>query len=215
MQKREQKRNFVVLLLICGSFWFGCETSANSERGSNQNKVAEVIIPFANSDAKIKDNSSTETNENISGAIASPTPVKAETLKIINRYISGVAEVSGASEYKEARKIIYGDVDGDRDEDAVVQFTIEGEGGGNYYAFYLAVFRNENGKFKPLTDEVVGGKLKRNVALKQIKNGKIYLDTEDYDKDDGACCPSIKGKTVYILKNKKLKEVKENNKNKR
>jgi len=214
MRKREQKINFVVLLLICGSFWFGGETSANSESGSIQNKVAENVKAFANLEPELKNNNLTQTNEIISQAIASPIPpAQSEVLKIINRYIAGVARVSGASEYKEARKIIYGDVDGDRDKDAVVQFTIEGEGGGNYYAFYLAVFGNENGKFKLLTDEVVGGKLKRNVNLRQIKNGKIYIDTQDYDKDDGACCPSIKGKTIYILKNKKLKEIKENKKN--
>ena len=85
MQKYEQKRIFAILLLIFGSFWFGFETSANSDN----------VKPFADSRTCLVNNGSGETNENTSEVVALPTPDKSETLKIINRYIVGVALVSG------------------------------------------------------------------------------------------------------------------------
>jgi hypothetical protein len=181
-------------LLIFGCFLIGYKSSVNAEHDAKQSNASESA------------------NEKINPA---PTPDKTDGQKTINRYIAGVAKVSGASEYKKARKIIYGDIDGDADADATVQFTIEGIDGGNNYTFYLAVFRNENGKLKPLADDVVGGKLNRNVTLKLVKDQKIYFDTEEYAENDAACCPSIKGKTVYILKNNKLTEVKANSRNKK
>ena len=119
-----------------------------------------------------------------------------------------MAKVSDAEEYKEARKILDGDLDGDGDEDTAVQFTIEGMGGGNMFSFYLAVFRNDNGKFTAVTDEVIGGKLNRNVEFTKIENGTMYFDTKNYADGDGACCPSIAGKTSYILEGNKLVEKK-------
>lgn len=56
-----------------------------------------------------------------------PTPIAAQVnlQKAIDRYIEKVRE--DADEYKEARKIIYGDVDGDGTKDAVVQYTLEAQ----------------------------------------------------------------------------------------
>lgn len=51
--------------------------------------------------------------------------------KVIKNYIEKVRE--DASEYQEARKIVYGDVDGDGVKDAVVQYTLEGFGGGKFF----------------------------------------------------------------------------------
>lgn len=193
MNKYKQKIKMILPLVIFVCVLIGDKTQVNARSGIG-------IGTFENTSGQIK---------------PLPTPDKTDGQKTINRYIAGVARTSGASEYKEARKIVYGDIDGDGDADAAVQFTIEGAGGGNMYTFYLAVFRNENGKLKVVTDDAVGGKLNRNVTLQQIKAQKIYLDTEEYAENDGACCPSIKGKAVYVLKNNKLAEIKTNNKNKK
>ncbi|MFN2391849.1 MAG: hypothetical protein ABR566_07755 [Pyrinomonadaceae bacterium] len=151
MQNYRQKSGFVILLLIFGGFVFGCNTSAGNEDGLNQNEVLENSALTVSLDATSDNGNSVITSENAGEKTnASPTPNEADSKKIINRYLAGVAKVSGASEYVEARKIVYGDLDGDSD-DGAVQFSIEGMGGDNYYAFYLAVFRNENGKLKPLT----------------------------------------------------------------
>lgn len=209
LQKKSQIAvSFVFFLLISGSSLSGCRTSSNADRSSDQAKVAEGAASVEKS-AQTNTNS---VNANASGIDKDANSSSLQTIdkvqrdQAIDRYIKGVAKVSDAAEYEQGRKILYGDLDGDGDEDAVAQFTVEGMGGGNNYGFWLAVFRNDGGKFSGVTDEVVGGKMNRNVELEKIEGGKIYLDTTSYDGDDGACCPSIEGKTSYILQGKKLVE---------
>jgi hypothetical protein len=69
-----------------------------------------------------------------------PTAIAAQANleKTIERYVEKIRD--DASEYKEARKILYGDVDGDGTKDAVVQYTLEGAGGGNSWGQSLVVF---------------------------------------------------------------------------
>lgn len=219
MRKIIFKTCFIFALLIFGIFLSACtRQAANTVQNSTENKGGgEASAPVDNSaekNAAGNEISNTQPNAR-SNVQVSATPDKEQKQKTIDRYIAGVAKVSDAEEYKEARKILDGDLDGDGDEDAAVQFTIEGMGGGNNYGFYLAVFRNENGKFTAVTDEVIGGKLNRDVEFKKIENGKMYFDTKSYGKDDGACCPSIPGKTGYILEGNKLKEVKTKSENKK
>ncbi|MDQ3712408.1 MAG: hypothetical protein M3388_09340 [Acidobacteriota bacterium] len=54
-------------------------------------------------------------------SLLAPAPIaaQADLQKAIDRYIEKVRE--DASEYTEARKIVYGDIDGDGKKDAVVQ----------------------------------------------------------------------------------------------
>lgn len=203
---------FAFLILFALSF-SGCNVSINPPQTANTNTAnatnsAEVSKSSGDSVIanKLSENKTENTNSSPSSAA---TPDKVEGQKVIDKYIAGVAKVSDGEEYKEARKILYGDIDGDGDEDAVAQFTVEGMGGGNNYSFELAVFKNDSGKLTAVTDEVVGGKLNRNVELKRIEKGVIYLDTKEYAEDDGACCPSIEGKTSYILQGKKLVEKKQ------
>ncbi len=47
----------------------------------------------------------------------------------INRYIAGVAKVTQTAEFKDARQVLFGDLDGDNDKDVVVQFTLENASG--------------------------------------------------------------------------------------
>ena len=75
--------------------------------------------------------------------------------KTIDRYIEKIRE--DASEYTEARKIVYGDIDGNGKKDAVVQYTLEGAGSGNSWGQNLVVFLNKKGVYKASGDETVGG----------------------------------------------------------
>ena len=180
------------------------------EQNSNVNQNIEESSASTGSSNE-KNANSVINNETVNAQTntqTSATPDKEQKRKAIDQYIAGVAKVSDAEEYKEARKVLDGDLDGDGDEDTAVQFTIEGMGGGNNYGFYLAVFRNDNGKFTAVTDEVIGGKLNRNVEFTKIENGTMYFDTKNYAADDGACCPSIAGKTTYVLEENKLVEKK-------
>ncbi len=201
---------FISVLVIFATVLSGCDKSATNT-AQNSNAGQKVEEKSSSAEGKTTENNLnavdvSETEKTIANVQISATPDKEQREKAIDKYIAGAAKVSDADEYKEARKIIDGDLDGDGDEDAAVQFTIEGMGGGNNYGFYLAVFRNENGKFTAVTDEVIGGKLNRDITFTKIENGKLFFDTKAYAKDDGACCPSLAGKTSYILDGKKLVE---------
>jgi hypothetical protein len=129
--------------------------------------------------------------------------------KVINAHIRKEARSQGAAEYREARKVLYGDVDGDGDEDAVAQYTIEGMGGGNSFAQMLAIFTNQNGVYSFATKEVVGGKFAyRTSMLTSIENGKIYLSTESCpEPPQGLCDNPKKGHAIFTFNKGKLKEL--------
>jgi len=83
---------------------------------------------------------------------------------------------------------------------------IEGRDNTNHHEHFLSIFRNTEGKFEMLTDEKIGERQYRNIGMQRISNGRIYFDTNNWADDDPACCPSIKGKTSYVLVGNKLIE---------
>jgi len=126
--------------------------------------------------------------------------------KTIERYVEKIRD--DASEYKEARKILYGDVDGDGTKDAVVQYTLEGFGGGNSWGQSLVVFLNKKGVYKMSADETVGGKFFRTFDLLKIVSKEIIGATETCPEGyPQGLCENPKRKQVrYVLLNGKLKE---------
>jgi hypothetical protein len=128
---------------------------------------------------------------------------------VINAHIRKEAKSQGAAEYREARKVIFGDVDGDGDDDAVAQYTIEGMGGGNSFAQMLAIFTNQKGVYRFATQEVVGGKFAyRTSKLTNVENGKIILSTETCaEPPQGLCDNPKKGQAIFTFNNGKLKEL--------
>jgi hypothetical protein len=129
--------------------------------------------------------------------------------KAINDHIQKEAKSQGAAEYREVRKVIFGDVDDDGDKDAVAQYTIEGMGGGNSFAQMLAIFTNQKGVYRFATQEVVGGKFAyRTSTLTNIENGKIILSTETCpEPPQGICDNPKKGKAIFTFNQGKLKEL--------
>lgn len=131
--------------------------------------------------------------------------VKAQTNlnKAIAAHINKVRE--DASEYKKARKIVQGDVDGDGTKDAVVQYTLEGYGGGNSWGQSLAVFLNKKGVYKLEADETVGGKFFRSFTVLKVENKTITGKTETCPEDEpqGLCeNPAKKNVKLVLLKGK-------------
>lgn len=126
--------------------------------------------------------------------------------KLVNAYIAKVSE--DAEEYRQARKIVYGDVDGDGAKDAVVQYTLEGAGGGNSWGQQLVVFLNVKGVFKASGDETVGGKFFRSFNLQKVAGKQIIGATETCPEDEpqGLCKNPAKKQVKYVLLNGKLKE---------
>lgn len=134
------------------------------------------------------------------------TPAQTDLEKTIDRYIEKIRD--DAEEYKKARKIAYGDVDGDGAKDAVVQYTLEGAGGGNGWGQNLVVFLNKKGVYKMTADETVGGKFFRSFDLQNVVGKEIVGESETCPDDEPqGLCENPKRKQVkYILLKGKLKE---------
>lgn len=127
--------------------------------------------------------------------------------QVINAYIASKEGEDSGRERKETRQIIYGDIDFDGDKDAVIEYTLVGAGGGNSYGQNLAVFRNTNGQFEILTDEVVGGKFYRSFNLEHIADGRIYGVTETCaDTSQGLCQNPKVEQVTFVVQDNKLKE---------
>jgi len=139
---------------------------------------------------------------------SSPAEAPDDADAIVDSFISRQAKKLGAEEYREAREVRRGDVNRDGKSDVVVLYTLEGFGGGNSYTQYLAVFLGKRNDFRFAANVMVGGKMIRNVSLKSVADGRIHFDTDEYRKNDPACCPSRKAKAVYMLSNGKLRSVK-------
>ncbi len=117
----------------------------------------------------------------------------------IDKFISGQATREHGEEYSGARKVVTGDLNGDRVPETVVLYTIEGQNGSNNHVQYLVVFTRANGQLVHLTHTSVGSKTYRDAELDSITNGLINLTTLGYAKNDPACCPTLKGKAWYKL----------------
>jgi hypothetical protein len=125
----------------------------------------------------------------------------------INSFIIQQAKRERATEYEDARSIVQGDLNADSAEDAVVLYTLEGQGGSNQYLQYLAVFINRKGKLVYANHQLVGGKNRRSIESVSIKDGKINLQTLEYLPTDASCCPSKKGQMRFILSAGRLKKI--------
>ena len=125
---------------------------------------------------------------------------------VIDTFIAAHARKLHGEEYREARRMVSGDLNHDGQADLAVQYTLESMGGSNDYHFYVAVFLNQQGHYVYAASRQVGGKRQRDVTLQAIKDGKVLCDTLKYKPQDPSCCPSQPGHAVFILQGKQLKE---------
>ena len=142
----------------------------------------------------------------MSMVMASVRSMPQQDTAVIDGYITAQAKREQGEEYREARKVGDGDLNGDGVPDVAVLYTIEGQRGSNNYIQYLAVFVRANGKLVAITHAKVGGRFYRSVESLQIKDKAILLETLDYTQKDAACCPSKKSSTEYSVVANKLRE---------
>ncbi|UZR28262.1 hypothetical protein [Methylococcus mesophilus] len=137
-----------------------------------------------------------------------PLPGLSDTMPVVERFIRDQARKTAGVEYKEARQLGRGDLNGDGKEDVAVLYTLEGFHGTNAYRQYLAVFSLVRSGLRQRTHREVGGKGWRDVDMLAVANGSIQLRTKEYADSDPSCCPSINGAVRLVLKGNRLKETK-------
>lgn len=141
-------------------------------------------------------------------AVTSPQLDPAEVVRtvlspdgdVIDEALAKEAERSqGAAEYREARKLIEGDLTGDGTSELVVLFTLEGGGGRNGGGGFLAAFQhNASGQLGAVdTIPVTGyGVSAQDV---QIEQGAAIVKLLVQGPDDPGCCPSEELEGRYVL----------------
>lgn len=119
---------------------------------------------------------------------------------VIDQALAKEAERSGGvAEYREARKLIEGDLTGDGTPELVVLFTLEGLGGGNGVGGFLAAFqRDASGQLSAVdTIPVTGyGVSAQDV---RIERGAALVKLLVQGPDDPTCCPSEEFEGRYVL----------------
>lgn len=195
-KKRESSNVWMyttLALVLVGAIGLGIYFLENQSKqiDSNKNEVAKVNEIQANNGDSNSENVHLATNANAETPTPISTPDKAQLQSVMNKYIAGVAKVSDLMEHKEERKIIYGDLDNDGDDDVAVLSLLGFKTGGNFYVQSLAVFRNNEGKYNAITDTDVGSFSKGYAELKSIKNGTIIVEVDAKRKN-------------YTLKNNQL-----------
>ncbi|WP_246333607.1 hypothetical protein [Stenotrophomonas tumulicola] len=128
--------------------------------------------------------------------------------EVIDAAIAEAAkQADGATEYKEARKQVEGDLTGDFKPDVVVMYTLEGQGGGNGAGTNLAAFlREPAGQLHLIATTSVAG-LGMVVKDIVIKDASVHLTLLMQVPDDPDCCPSIEEPAQYVLHGGKWMQV--------
>ena len=102
-------------------------------------------------------------------------------------------------EYQQGREL-YGDLDGDGVEDAVV-FLIE-RGGGTAAFTYIAAQLNQDGQ--PVDAGAVMVEDRTQILAETITDGQVILEITTRGPGDGDCCPSYKTRRTYTLESGRL-----------
>lgn len=112
-------------------------------------------------------------------------------------------------------KVLRADLDGDGDQDAVVQYNVDNKDGGNYSQSFLATFlntRSGTGKralvFAAETSAgIFGTAMGEQLELLRVSKRRIVCARSVYEADDGVCCPTPKGNAIFTLQNGKLRRL--------
>jgi hypothetical protein len=142
----------------------------------------------------------------IIAAAAGPLwPIEIHSLgKVIRGESARLTRPQGAvvKEFVDGRKILRADVNGDRHEDLVVLFTLDR---GDLWVQYLTVLSSTGA---PLATTEVSRKGFRSVDLDRAQGPVIQLTTKGYRPEDAKCCPSLPGSASYLLRGRRLSEIK-------
>ncbi|WP_426160354.1 hypothetical protein [Pseudomonas sp. TSRC2-2] len=111
-----------------------------------------------------------------------------------DRMIANEIAQDGGDEYKDARQVIFADLNNDGIQDAVLLYTIEGQGGGNGYFQSLAAFIGGSAGWDFRGKAVVGNGVQ---DIQVIDSQTLKLTVLSVGPDDADCCPSVQSTENY------------------
>lgn len=128
--------------------------------------------------------------------VAEPVAGQAEAAleAAINNLIASEIAKEGGAEYTDSRQVIYMDLNEDSQPDAVVLFTVEGQGGGNGSYQSLAGFYRSGAGWMYQGHSVVSGAV---TDIKAAPGQQVAVSTLTSGPDDPRCCPSVQGIDIY------------------
>ena len=110
----------------------------------------------------------------------------------------------GGAEYAEARVVQELDLNADGAQDALVLYSIEGQGGGNSAVQTLAVFHSEEGGYALRASTVVNGSA---TGVKLLAPQTIAVSSLTLGPDDPMCCPSVESLQKFSWNGQELVEL--------
>ncbi len=130
-------------------------------------------------------------------AVISDNPVPSyETVTLPNGVYKNEAERYTAQLLNRPGLIQFGDVNGDRRDDAVVLLVINTGGSGQF--IYLTAVLDINGQPKALPPVLLGDRIQPKSVT--IQNGQVAIDMVSHGPNDPLCCPTRPIQQVYQMR---------------
>jgi hypothetical protein len=129
---------------------------------------------------------------------------QAESVTVKNGEFSEEKKVDDFVErfYFEIFSVVYGDVNNDKKEDAVVLSVCNTGGTGNFTEGF--VYELKNGKPALLTRIPGGDRAHDGLVEARVENGLIIVERNDAGENGGACCPEFIVTSKYRVRGDKL-----------
>jgi len=133
-------------------------------------------------------------SQSVEPAVQAKALVPSDLAASADRMISSEIDQDGGDEYKDGRQIIFADLNNDGIKDAVVLYTIEGQGGGNGYFQTLAAFIGGSAGWEYRGKAVVGNGVQ---DIQVVDPQTVRLTVLSVGPDDADCCPSVQSTENY------------------
>jgi len=178
---------------------------------SSSNKSSPPAGTQFSSDTASKTNVPTQTPSPTPETVPTPNKVAFENFLTSfirkDRDMAQVVESYKTTELGTLRRVVYGDLDGDGDEDAAVWYCGHNMGLGQQYWCKLVAFTNINGVLTDLASRTWDLNRWESSLLESLTpDGKIIIGNEAQEVGDGGS-PRVKSQTKIVLDGNKLKEV--------
>ena len=212
----------VIAVILVSVFGLGLYffTSLTKQSRLDKAKISKTLQPTPVSNLE-SDGKQIDSTVDLESPTPIPTPDKSQLQKLINgfvakgstnlnkEYIRDTPRGERIDDWRyrlDRKKVAYGDLDGDGDQDAVATFSFCESSSCHVttHSSYLVFFLKDNGVFA-LTSSVDLRSLF--AEIQRVKSAKIYIKTTNLKADDPQCCPSRIRNVVYGIVATKLSKL--------